>query len=416
MGWAATIDARGRSADAVTDAAAPPFVALVFCAIMFTEPVLNALIANNIIAQGDFVRLFWAPVYLALLPIAWRDRAIILAAAAKTPLLSALTVIALASCLWSVAPDVTFRRAIGLVVTMIFAWRLSALSWLDMARAAGAALLAMAALSFVFALAWPAAGIMGPGSTHPGAWAGVWPHKNVLGNMMGLGTGLFMALAIADAQRRRLWLAAIAGAVALCVLSTSATALVLIVVGGGLIGAGLLVRRGVVWATALVLASVIAGVSIWLLLLTTPTLLFDLLGRDATLTGRTEIWTEALRAIAERPATGYGFGAFWEAKEGPAFFLRAVIGWDAPNAHSGWLDLALALGWGATALCAMSAGATAFRATRALSEAPAGLIAPPFVAGLLMLTITEGYALQEHSLPWALFVAIAAKLAARAHS
>ena len=36
------------------------------------------------------------------------------------------------------------------------------------------------------------------------------------------------------------------------------------------------------------------------------------LGRDPTLTGRTEIWRFAIKSIASRPFLGYGYDVFWD--------------------------------------------------------------------------------------------------------
>jgi O-antigen ligase len=60
------------------------------------------------------------------------------------------------------------------------------------------------------------------------------------------------------------------------------------------------------------------------------------------LTGRTPLWDELLRYLADRPWAGYGYGAFWN----PVFMpdIWQVVGWEAPAAHNGFLDEALATG------------------------------------------------------------------------
>ena len=47
------------------------------------------------------------------------------------------------------------------------------------------------------------------------------------------------------------------------------------------------------------------------MIVATPDLLFSLLGKDATLTGRTGIWSAVIDSIAKRPLLGYGYQAFW---------------------------------------------------------------------------------------------------------
>jgi O-antigen ligase len=62
----------------------------------------------------------------------------------------------------------------------------------------------------------------------------------------------------------------------------------------------------------------------------------------ATLTGRTPLWEELGRYFAAQPWLGYGFGAFWNPEFMPAIW--SVVGWDAPVAHNGFIDEALATG------------------------------------------------------------------------
>ena len=60
------------------------------------------------------------------------------------------------------------------------------------------------------------------------------------------------------------------------------------------------------------------------------------LGRDSTLTGRTEVWAEVLPARSQRPLLGYGIGSFWtDARR---------LQYEIPTAHNGYLDVLLELG------------------------------------------------------------------------
>jgi O-antigen ligase len=66
---------------------------------------------------------------------------------------------------------------------------------------------------------------------------------------------------------------------------------------------------------------------------------------DPTLTQRTDIWSFAIRKIAERPWLGYGYEVFWGAganspsvREGPGFVAQM------PHAHNGYIDVVLQTG------------------------------------------------------------------------
>ena len=78
-----------------------------------------------------------------------------------------------------------------------------------------------------------------------------------------------------------------------------------------------------------------------------------LLGRDATLTGRVELWAMLPSFIEDRLWLGYGFGAFWVETSPRVDMIWNAIGWQAPHAHNGWLDLLLELGIVGVALAAI---------------------------------------------------------------
>ena len=60
------------------------------------------------------------------------------------------------------------------------------------------------------------------------------------------------------------------------------------------------------------------------------------LGRDATLTGRTDIWAGLLPIVERQPILGYGFGGFWTTETEKIHEIS--------EAHNGYLDVFLELG------------------------------------------------------------------------
>lgn len=81
-----------------------------------------------------------------------------------------------------------------------------------------------------------------------------------------------------------------------------------------------------------------------------PTGSLSLVGKDTTLTGRWEVWTEALRAIRLKPILGFGYDSFWDPTLSRTRYVWHMIGWAAPNAHSGYLELLLGVGTVGTVL------------------------------------------------------------------
>jgi exopolysaccharide production protein ExoQ len=72
--------------------------------------------------------------------------------------------------------------------------------------------------------------------------------------------------------------------------------------------------------------------------------LLSLLGRNATLSGRTLIWTLVLRSIMKRPILGYGFYAFWLGLKGESARIITGVNWVFGYAHNGVLEIWLQLG------------------------------------------------------------------------
>jgi O-antigen ligase len=96
---------------------------------------------------------------------------------------------------------------------------------------------------------------------------------------------------------------------------------------------------------ALCLAIVVIGVST--LLLGGGKDVVHAMGRQSSLSGRTEIWA-ALIPAAANPILGSGFESFWISPN-VIKFQRALVGWYRPEslneAHNGYLEVYLNLGW-----------------------------------------------------------------------
>lgn len=61
------------------------------------------------------------------------------------------------------------------------------------------------------------------------------------------------------------------------------------------------------------------------------------LGRDATLTGRTDTWAELVPVVMSRPLFGSGFGSFWTTERRDFYQMS--------HGHNGYLDVLLELGF-----------------------------------------------------------------------
>ena len=385
--------------------------AAALCLAQFSEPFFAAVAQSQGATEPPgYARLAFFPVYAFLVWVVWRDRARAWSAVRAAPLLLALLSLAALSALWSIDSGATLRRAVWLALTMAFslylAWRYD---WKQLIEVLAAAFLALIAGSLLLGLVAPHIGRMT--FEHPGAWSGLWTHKNTLGGIMALGVAACAAAAFVAPTRRALWSFAACGAFALVLLSTSKTALLAAVLGLAVMALAALVRRGPVHAVAAVsavAAAVVLGAGVVLL---APDLLVAALGRDLTLTGRTDIWEAAAPAVAAKPWLGYGYYAFWLPDTGPAYWVREAVQWEVASAHSSWLELALGLGRAGVALFALQLAVTLWRGVGATMRADAGLWAPAFLAAFALYTLSESHALQANNLFWAIYVAVTARLA-----
>ena len=95
------------------------------------------------------------------------------------------------------------------------------------------------------------------------------------------------------------------------------------------------------------LVAAILSVSISALFLNLGTGLVEDLGRDSTLTGRTELWNQLLGMTAN-PLVGAGFDSFWLGER--LHRLWTIYWWHPNEAHNGYLEVFLNLGWTGVAL------------------------------------------------------------------
>jgi exopolysaccharide production protein ExoQ len=135
-----------------------------------------------------------------------------------------------------------------------------------------------------------------------------------------------------------------------------------------------------------------------------------LLGRDLTLTGRTDIWQLVWSAIEQRPLLGYGYSGFWTASTGPVLDICFITGWQVPNAHNGFLDLLLAFGAIGLFLYGVLFLRTMVRMLRAVRQGDAwsALWSICVLSLFLIYGFVESNIMEQNTMSWVLFVALAA--------
>ncbi|MEA5466981.1 O-antigen ligase family protein [Leptothoe sp. PORK10 BA2] len=199
---------------------------------------------------------------------------------------------------------------------------------------------------FIFGLLLPKYGIMH--DVHAGAWRGVHSHKNKLGSQMALTTVFLLTTQYSHLFKRRasLWITGVMLLSAFMVvasksttglLTTAAMALTFLICNT----LRLSYRYMVIGVSSIVL--ILGAVSIYIQ--SEADAILGIFGKTTGLSGRDEIWPGIWHMISLRPFLGYGYEGFWGTAGGPADLLRQIVGWPAPNAHNGFLEILLAVGW-----------------------------------------------------------------------
>lgn len=358
-------------------------------------------------ANDELLRMSWIPVYLLVLTLAfghWRVIGHFLLRQRTLLLLIGWTFL---STLWSVSPEDTLRRSIALSASTVFGLYLGTrfdVLWVVRLLAMALALEMLASL--ICGMAFSDIGVASEGE-YAGAWRGVYVSKNSLGATMLIACLVYYVLYAVD--RSRWHLLGIGIALGLLALSMSRTPVVILL---ALVPSLSLTRRfsrdprrfGIVIGLTLCAAGIVAlfaGVMLQSVL--------ELLGRDVTLTGRTDIWSLTWDAIQERFWTGYGYGAFWSNPWGPATEIWDALSWRAPSSHSGLLELWLALGLIGVMLFVWLMVQTFLRiiASAPLAKPEQALWVVGYFVIFLVHAITEPSMMEQTSISWVLFVAIA---------
>ncbi len=316
--------------------------------------------------------------------------------------------IALVSFLWSVAPAATINRSIALIGTSLFglylASRYTIKEQLNLLMWTFGVILI---LSLVFAVALPKYGIMG--GLHSGAWRGIYVHKNVFGKIMTMSALVFL-LQAKDAKRKR-WLPWFGLILSICflILAKSTTSLINTVTIFALVP----IYQTFRWRYHLMIPAVIAivtfggGLSLWLT--SNAVTLLDALGKDTTLTGRTEMWPYIIDMIVKNPWLGYGYTAFWGDWNSPAAYVWNAAQWTPPNSHNGFLDLWLELGFLGVSVFLLGFCATLFKglAWLRMTKYSEGLWPLLYLTYMVMTNLGESSLLNRNEIFWVLYVALA---------
>ena len=267
-----------------------------------------------------------------------------------------------ASVTWSHEPSATLRAAVGtgllLALGVLLAWGRDAT---ELPRTVMWAATWVSVVAVAMAVALPGTALA------DGLLRGPTPHENQLGFIAAVG---LLTAVVCTVERRvsRLTGVAVGSLAAVCLLwSGSRTGLLITVVTVASFAVmralGGLPRR---WQAPLLMLTLLGGGLGVLVAVLNRAFVAEALGRDVTLTGRTEIWQVVWTLANERPLTGWGLGSVWRASSPVGATVERAISYFPSHAHNGYLDTFLQTGAvGAVLLVLALLGALA-RGTRQL--------------------------------------------------
>jgi O-antigen ligase len=234
-----------------------------------------------------------------------------------------------------------------------------------------------------------------------------------MGGDMTIAFVVFGAAAMLEPRRKLLWGGFAVLALLLVLLSTSKTSLVSLFLGASAIAFVALARRGPIMGVISSFGAVVAVFAIAAFLFFAADVAFAVLGKDATLTGRTNIWQGVLFEIHKRPMLGYGYGAVWDDKSGwgPVYWITKIAGFRAAHAHNSWLEQWLGLGLVGLVAWSLYFAQTLILAIVAVYRDKGAYLALPFILVYGLVALTESIAVVYNDFRWVMFVAVAVKLA-----
>ncbi len=372
-------------------------------ALLLTDP-------NNPEYESPLGRMLWFPAYGIVLLLLLRRLPQVIRLAAFNPLLILCVLWCGISMLWSIDPGVTNRRTAALLVTTTFGILIAArYNWCVMVQILAAAFSFLAVSCVVMALFFPQYGIMN--EIHVGAWRGVWIEKNYMGGAMAKGVVIMMCAFAMRPDRGWIWIPMGFLCFFLVLMSTSKTALLVTLSMIGLFIALRIFRRYPIFRIPLMYIIVFSVCLFATLMMTIPDAMFELIGKERTLTGRTDIWTSLLSSVKAKPWTGYGYGVYWLDPLGPSYYVRLHLEWGIPTAHNGWFEICLSAGLVAVIMFAILYLMTLILALDRIAKGGTETYwAVLSTVMFIMFSMSESTILQQNDLSWVMFVATSSKL------
>jgi exopolysaccharide production protein ExoQ len=273
--------------------------------------------------------------------------------------------LALLSFLWSELPVLSISRSFALAgTTLLGVYLASRYTVNELVILLGHAFFAIILLSIIFVVFLPNCGIMG--SIHAGSWRGIYSHKNHLGRLMVMGEIIFTIqpkrgsgkilnlLSMPTSKFETDSPLEIKGnnvslnfiglnlSIVLIIMSKSSGAITSLAILSIVLAVFKISQLNPPQRFCATLGSMATAGIVGILTIPNPEVLFSSVGKSSDLSGRGDLWNILFDTIWQSPIVGFGYGVFWP-RYGKLISSQNA-GWNAPDAHNGFLDLTLSVG------------------------------------------------------------------------
>lgn len=248
------------------------------------------------------------------------------------------------SSLWSSDVSASFNRGVrGLLAITAALYFISTYSHQIMVRTMIIAGITAMVLSIGAVVLLPAYG-MSTLTGYENAWRGAFPHKNTLGLVASNLVIISVYALISKATAKSLaWWGLLLGLFLLAMSRSATSALATVTCSITMLVATGIVRSRVINDKMLLMLAGALIIGLAVILNDHADEVLKLVGRSATLTGRTEVWEVSYSLIERAPFLGLG-NSFWQIDSPLRTSAWQLMGWAAPHAHSTLIDLRLQTG------------------------------------------------------------------------
>jgi exopolysaccharide production protein ExoQ len=319
-----------------------------------------------------------------------------------------------ASVLWAFSPERSLIRFVQqvMIVTSIVLPGMLAARTADMMRSLFLCFAFALILNLLFVLGGSVTIARYGSSLVNIGYQGYFEGKNYLGECASVAFLLSLHEMIYRGRRRALGIIVFAVAILLVFLSDSKTAFGLAFICPFVAALTLTVRRLTRISPAIILSSIPLC---FVLLSSVSNFNFErisyMLYGDSSLTGRTVIWDFANYEIGRSPLVGWGYQSFWLVPDSPA--VVEAPGWVKmmPNAHNGYYDTILEMGYVGLAFLIVFIIATLHAIGRVADRDPArGLLVLSLALFIILYNFFESLWMRGFEFLWVVLVIVAAEI------